>query len=80
MNLVDLDSQKAVGKVPHQRLLKKRSCHGIAGIISWSKSWLQHGKGWDLVVGMEKSQQWGPRGISAGTSFVQYITNDWSKE
>ncbi|CAM5119150.1 unnamed protein product [Natator depressus] len=37
-----LDFQKAFDKVPHQRLFRKLSCHGIRGkILSWTENWLK---------------------------------------
>ncbi|CAM4501026.1 unnamed protein product [Caretta caretta] len=40
-----LDFQKAFDKVPHQRLLRKLSCHRIRGkILSWTENWLKDRK------------------------------------
>ncbi|CAM4398386.1 unnamed protein product [Caretta caretta] len=42
VEIVYLDFQKAVDKVPYQRLLHKLSCHGIRGkILSWIENWLK---------------------------------------
>ncbi|CAM5126087.1 unnamed protein product [Eretmochelys imbricata] len=42
VDIVYLDFQKAFDKVPHQRLLRKLSCHGIRGkILSWIENWLK---------------------------------------
>lgn len=70
MHIMHLDSQKAVGNVPHQRLLKKLSCYRITGIILWSDGYSM------TKVGMEPDSP----GISDGTGFVSYIINDWRKE
>uniref|UniRef100_A0A8C4XYG1 Reverse transcriptase domain-containing protein n=1 Tax=Gopherus evgoodei TaxID=1825980 RepID=A0A8C4XYG1_9SAUR len=40
--MVYLDFQKAFDKVPHQRFLRKLSCHGIKGkVLSWIENWLK---------------------------------------
>ncbi|CAM5079996.1 unnamed protein product [Natator depressus] len=43
-DIVYLDFQKAIDKIPHQRLLSKLSCHGIRGILSWISNWLKDRK------------------------------------
>ena len=43
MDAVYLDFQKAVDKVPHQRLLLKLKAHGIGNdVIKWIEKWLTH--------------------------------------
>ena len=40
-NIINLDFQKALDKVPHQRLLLKLKAQGIGdGIIDWIEQWL----------------------------------------
>ena len=41
LDVIYLDFQKAVDKVPHRRLLMKLQAHGIDGeILRWIKGWL----------------------------------------
>ncbi|CAM4370492.1 unnamed protein product [Caretta caretta] len=63
VDIVYLDFQKAFDKVPHQRLLRKLSCHGIRGkILSWIENWL---KGREQRVGINgKFSEW--RGVTSG--------------
>ena len=43
MDVVYLDFQKAVDKVPHQRLILKLKVHGIGNdVINWIEKWLTH--------------------------------------
>ena len=43
MDVVYLDFQKAIDKVPHQRLLLKLKAHGIGNdVINWIEKWLTH--------------------------------------
>ncbi|KAM7181807.1 uncharacterized protein RBU57_000458 [Macrochelys suwanniensis] len=65
VDIVYLDFQKAFDKVPHQRLLRKLSCHGIRGkILSWIETWL---KNREQRVGINgKFSQW--RGVTSGVS------------
>ncbi|CAM4625917.1 unnamed protein product [Caretta caretta] len=60
---VHLDFQKAFDKVPHQRLLRKLSCHGIRGkILSRIENWL---KDREQRVGINgKFSEW--RGVTSG--------------
>ncbi|CAM4524802.1 unnamed protein product [Lepidochelys olivacea] len=45
VDIVYLDFQKALDKVPHQRLLSKVSSHGIRGkVLSWISNWLKDRK------------------------------------
>ena len=40
VDIIYLDFQKAIGKVPHQRLLLKLKAHGIGdSIIDWIEHW-----------------------------------------
>ncbi|CAM5122732.1 unnamed protein product [Eretmochelys imbricata] len=63
MDIVYLDFQKAFDKVPHQRLLRKLSCHGIRGkILSRIENWL---KDREQRVGINgKFSEW--RGVTSG--------------
>ncbi|CAM5165119.1 unnamed protein product [Natator depressus] len=63
VDIVYLDFQKAFDKVPHQRLLRKLSCHGIRGkILSWIENWL---KDREQRVGINgKFSEW--RGVTSG--------------
>ncbi len=45
VDAIYLDFQKAFDKVPHKRLLRKISAHGITGnVLKWIKSWLTNRK------------------------------------
>ena len=63
VDIVYLDFQKAFDKVPHQRLLRKVSCHGIRGkVLSWISNWLKDRK---QRVGINgKFSEW--RGVTSG--------------
>uniref|UniRef100_A0A452IGB1 Reverse transcriptase domain-containing protein n=1 Tax=Gopherus agassizii TaxID=38772 RepID=A0A452IGB1_9SAUR len=63
VDIVYLDFQKAFDKVPHQRLLRKLSCHGIKGkVLSWIENWL---KDREQRVGINgKFSEW--RGVTSG--------------
>ena len=41
IDIIYLDFQKSLDKVPHQRMLLKLKAHGIGGgIIDWIEKWL----------------------------------------
>ena len=41
VDVIYLDFQKAFGKVPHQRLIRKLKSHGMGnGIINWVEQWI----------------------------------------
>ncbi|CAM5088479.1 unnamed protein product [Eretmochelys imbricata] len=62
VDIVYLDFQKAFNKVPHQRLLRKLSCHGIRGkILSWIENWLEDREQWVGING--KFSEW--RGVTS---------------
>ena len=45
MDVLYLDLQKAIDKVPHQRLLWKINAHGVGGnILAWIQNWLANRK------------------------------------
>uniref|UniRef100_A0A8C3IBY2 Reverse transcriptase domain-containing protein n=1 Tax=Chrysemys picta bellii TaxID=8478 RepID=A0A8C3IBY2_CHRPI len=63
VDIVYLDFQKALDKVPHQRLLHKLSCHGIRGkILSWIENWLKDREQRVEING--KFSEW--RGVTSG--------------
>ena len=52
MDVVYLDFQKALDKVPHQRLLLKLKVHGIGNdVINWIEAWLTHRRQRVIVAG-----------------------------
>ena len=52
MDVVYLDFQKALDKVPHQRLLLKLKAYGIGNdVINWIEKWLTHRKQRVIVDG-----------------------------
>ncbi|CAM4607019.1 unnamed protein product [Lepidochelys olivacea] len=63
VDIVYLYFQKAFHKVPHHRLLRTLSCHGIRGkILSWIENWL---KDREQRVGINgKFSEW--RGVTSG--------------
>ncbi|CAM5105037.1 unnamed protein product [Natator depressus] len=63
VDIVCLDFQKAFDKVPHQKVLRKLSSHGIRGkILSWIENWL---KDREQRVGIDgKFSAW--RGVISG--------------
>lgn len=67
-----MDFQKAFDKVPHERLLKKLSCHGPEGkSLLWTKSWLGSKR-----FGNEEKLAQGPQGyMSMRISFNTFITD-----
>ena len=45
VDVVYLEFQKALGKVPHQRLLHKIKVHGVMGnVLAWIEDWLTNRK------------------------------------
>ena len=56
-DIIYLDFQKALDKVPHQRLLLKLKAHGIGdGIIDWTEQWLTDKK--QRVVEEDEVSNW----------------------
>jgi len=68
VNVMCVHFQKAFGKVQHLRLISNEAVAGSEEFFHGVKA--LYSRGWDSVVCMEKSQQWGPVGISVGTCTV----------
>ncbi|CAM4557507.1 unnamed protein product [Lepidochelys olivacea] len=84
VDIVYLDFQKAFDKVPHQRLLRKLSCHGKRGkILSWIENWLKDREQRVGIYG--KFSEWRgvtngvPQGSVVGPILFNLLVNDLEK-
>ena len=72
VDVVYLDFQKAVDKVPHQRLLLKLKVHGIGNdVINWIEKWLTHRRQRVIVDGEISNWKSVLSGVTQG-SVIQF--------